>query len=43
VLAIEAERTVMLEREDMLTAADAAGVSVVAVAEGPDGSVQAAT
>jgi DUF1009 family protein len=35
VLAVEAGRTVMLDREAMLAAADAAGVSVVAVETGP--------
>jgi DUF1009 family protein len=41
VLAIESGHTVILEREEMLAAANAAGVSVVAVADGPDGAVQA--
>jgi hypothetical protein len=33
VLAVEAGRTVMLEREEMVAAADEAGVAVVGVAE----------
>jgi DUF1009 family protein len=37
VLAIEAERTVMLGQDEMVTAADAAGVAIVAVAEGQGG------
>jgi DUF1009 family protein len=39
VLAIEAERTVMLERAEMIAAADAAGLAIVAVAEDPGGTL----
>jgi hypothetical protein len=39
VLAVEAGRTVMLERQSMLAAADAAGVAVVGIIERADGSV----
>jgi DUF1009 family protein len=38
VLAVEAERTVMLEREEMIAAADAAGVVVVGVTDGREGA-----
>jgi DUF1009 family protein len=41
VLAVEAERTVMLDRGEMLAAADAAGVSIVAVAEDSGGEIEA--
>lgn len=41
VLAIESGHTVILERDEMLAAANGAGVSIVAVADGPDGVVQA--
>lgn len=40
VLAVEAGRTVMLERAEMVAAADAAGISIVGVAEGPGGDVE---
>jgi hypothetical protein len=40
VLALEAGRTVMLEREPMVAAADAAEVALVAVAEGPGGGLE---
>ena len=40
VLAVEAGRTVTLEREEMLAAANAAGVVVVGVAEGPGGGLE---
>jgi DUF1009 family protein len=43
VLAVEADRTVMLERAAMLVAADTAGVAIVAVAEGPGGEIKVAT
>ncbi len=39
VLAVEAERTVMLERTEMITAADTAGIAIVAVVEGPGGTL----
>jgi DUF1009 family protein len=39
-LAVEADRTVMLERVEMLAAADAAGIAIVAVTEGVDGELE---
>lgn len=42
VLAVEAARTVMLEREEMVAAADGAGVAIVGVSENPDGSLRPA-
>ena len=38
-LAVEAERTILLERREMVAAADAHGIAIVAVAETPDGEV----
>jgi DUF1009 family protein len=39
-LALEAGRTVMLERTEMVAAADAADIAIVAVADGPGGGLE---
>lgn len=43
VLAVEADRTVVLDRAEMLEVADQAGVAIVAVAEGPGGEIEVST